>query len=348
MKQLLAIFHFDVKRNIKNYMGVYMIIMPVVILLVLKSFLPSVENFDRVVAIVSEGENAVDTAMIEHFQEQADVKIYPSIERMEQELRGTGTAEGLYWDPVEGQYVSVLERSEEGNSLFSFAAQIIRQRYHQLNYPDAPKVVTFTSAVPEEISDRSKISPVATMGGSIFLVYMTIISAFIIGLGIVNDKEEGTDRAIRVSPVSKFDYILGKSIQPLLVIAIFTIISLAVLGLLEVNIFQVYLAVLVSFPITLLFGLVIGALGKNETEAMGFGKVLSTIVMLAILGGTLLPDSWQWIVWWIPFYWMYDILEEIIIQVGSWGSLAWKSVLLLGITALYFILLRKRISKGLS
>lgn len=348
MKQLMAIFRFDVKRNMKNYMGIYMIIMPAVILIILKSFLPSVETSERVIAIVANGPNAVDAIMIQHFQEQADVKTYASIEEMEQKLRGTGTAEGLYWDPVVEQYVSVLERGEEENTLFSFSAQVIRQRYFQQNYPDAPQVVTFTSAVPEEISDRSKISPVATMGGSIFLVYMIIISAFIIGLGIVNDKEEGTDRAIRVSPVSKIDYILGKSIQPLLIMAVYTMVSIIVLGLLEVNIWQVYLAVLVSFPITLLFGLVLGALGRNETEAMGYGKVLGMIVMLAILGGTLLPDSWQWIVWWTPFYWVYDILEEIYTQIGSWGSLAWKSALLLGITGLYFLLLRKKIIKGLS
>ncbi len=348
MKQLMAIFHFDVKRNMKNYMGVYMIIMPVVILIILKSFLPSVETSERVIAIVANGPNAVDVTMIQHFQEQADVKTYASIEKMEQKLRGTGTAEGLYWDPIGEQYVSVLERSEEENTLFSFSARVIRQHYFQQNYPDAPKIATFTSAVPEEISDRSKISPVATMGGSIFLVYMIIISAFIIGLGIVNDKEEGTDRAIRVSPVSKVDYILGKSIQPLLIMAVYTMVSIVVLGLLEVNIWQVYLAVLVSFPITLLFGLVLGALGRNETEAMGLGKVLSMVVMLAILGGTLLPDSWQWIVWWTPFYWVYDILEEIYTQIGSWGSLAWKSALLLGITGLYFILLSKKIRKGLS
>ena len=41
----------------------------------------------------------------------------------------------------------------------------------------------------------------------------------------------------------KVDYVVGKSIQPLLIMAVFTIISLAVLGLLEVNIWQVYLVV---------------------------------------------------------------------------------------------------------
>ncbi len=348
MKQLFEVFLFDVKRNMKNFMGAYMLIVPVIILIVLRSFLPSVESSKRIVAVVSEGPNAVDAEMIQYFDELVDVKTYASIEDMEQKLRAIGTAEGLYWDPTEEQYVSVLEQSKESNTVFSVSARMIRQRYYQQNYPDAPRITTFVSAVPPELSDRTKISPVATMGGSIFLVFMIIIMGFIIGLGIVNDKEEGTDRAIRVSPTSKTDYFIGKSIQPLLIMAVYTIISLLMLGLLQVNIFQVYLVVLASFSVTLLFGLVLGALGKNETEAIGYGKGLSMIVMLAILGGTLLPDSWQWIVWWTPFYWVYDMLEEIFTETGSWGSIAWKSALMVGLAGLYFMLLRKKIVKGLS
>ena len=348
MKQLLAVFRFDIIRNMKSFMGVYMLIFPVILLIILRSFLPSVESSERLVAIVSEGPNAVNAEMIQYFDEVSEVKTYDSIEDMENKLRNTGTAEGLYWDPAEEQYVSVLERSEEGNAVFSFSAQTVRRHYYEKNYPNEPSIINFISVVPDELADRSAVSPVSTMGGAIFLVYMMLITSFVIGLGIVNDKEEGTDRAIRVSPVSKIDYFFGKSIQPLLIILIYTIISLLSLKLLGANILQVYLVVVASFALTLLLGLIIGALGKNETEAMGYGKALSTVAILAILGGTLLPDSWQWAVWWAPHYWVYNILEEIFTQTGSWVNLGWKTAIMLGLTGTIFVLLRKKIIKGLS
>lgn len=348
MKQFFEIFRFDVKRNIKNFMGAYMIIVPVIILIILRSFLPAMENTERTIAVVSEGSNAVEAEMIEYIDETMDVKTYKSIEEMEQKLRGTGSAEGLYWDPVEKQYVSVLEMSKESNKVFSTSAKLIRQRYHRENYPNVPRITTFSSAVPSELSDRTKISPVATMGGSIFLIFMIIVMGFILGLGIVNDKEEGTDKAIRISPVTKVDYFMGKSLQPLLIMAAYTIIAMLVLGLLQVNILQVYVVILISYPVTLLFGLLLGALGKNETETIGLGKMLSMVVMLAILGGTLLPDNWHWVVWWAPFYWAYDIFEEIFTETAGWGGIAWKSAVMVGLTGLYFMLLRKKIIKGLS
>ena len=228
-----------------------------------------------------------------------------------------------------------MERSLKGNTIFSVASRYIRQLYYQKNYPDASRITEFLHGVPAELSDRTKTPPVATMGGSIFIAFMIIITAFIIGLGVVMDKEYGTDKALRVSPLSKTDYFIGKSIFPLFVMALYTIIALLMLGLMHVNILQVYLVVLSSFTISLLFGLLIGALGKNEIEAIGIGKLLSMVLMLAILGGTLLPENLQWLVWWAPIYWIYDILEEIFTETATWGSITWKSAVMVGLTGLY-------------
>lgn len=349
MKQLIEMFFFDVKMNFKSFMGAYMIIVPMVILIVIRTFLPSVQSSAGTFAIVTKGPNAVvNQELIESLDDFADIETYDSIKDMEQKLRGTGKAEGLYWDPAAQQYVSVMERSLKGDTIFSVASRYIRQLYYRKNYPDASRITEFLHGVPAELSDRTKTPPVATMGGSIFIAFMIIITAFIIGLGVVMDKEYGTDKALRVSPLSKTDYFIGKSLFPLFVMALYTIIALLMLGLMHVNILQVYLVVLSSFTISLLFGLLIGALGKNEIEAIGIGKLLSMVLMLAILGGTLLPENLQWLVWWAPIYWIYDILEEIFTETATWGSIAGKSAVMVGLTGLYFMLLRKKIIKGLS
>ncbi len=348
MKQLMQMFLFDLKMSMKSFMGGYIVIVPVIILIILRTFLPSVESTSSNIAVVADGPNAVEQEIIDALDNFADVTTYDTIEDMERKLRGVGSTEGLYWDPADEQYVSVVERTRESNSVFSTAARVVRQHYYRKNNPDAPFITQYTYGVPPELSDRTKTSPVATIGGSIFIVFMLIVSGFIIGLNIVNDKEEGTDNAIKVSPVSKPDYFIGKSIYPLLVVVFYTIIGLLVLRLIHVSILQTYLVVMVSFTVSLLFGLVMGAIGKNENEAIGFGKLLSMVVMLSILGGTLLPDKWHWVVWWSPLYWIYDILEEVFTESATWGILGWKSAVVVGLTGLYFILLKKRIIKGLS
>lgn len=348
MKQLMQTFLFDLRTSMNSFMGGYVVIVPVVILIILRTFLPSVESTSANIAIVASGPNAVAQDIIEELDSFADVSTYDTIEDMERKLRGAGSAEGLYWDPTAEQYVSVLERTSEGNTIFSVAARVIRQHTFRKNNSNAPYINQYTHGVPPELADRTKTSPVATIGGAIFIVFMLIISGFLIGLTIVNDKEEGTIQAIRISPVNKVDYFIGKSIYPLLVMLLYTIVGMLVLKLIHVNILQTYLVVVVSYSVALLFGLVLGALGKNENEAIGYGKLLSTIVALSILGGTLLPDKWQWAVWWSPLYWIYDILEEVFTESATWGVLGWKSAVVVGLTGIYFILLRKKIVKGLS
>lgn len=346
--QLIEMFLFDLRTSMKNFMGAYIVIVPLAILLILRAFLPSVESTSANIAVVVSGPHAVDREIIKVLESFADVTTYNTIKDMERKLQGVGSAEGLYWDPVKKQYVSVLERNKKNNTSFSIAARVIRQYYYRKDNPNARSISHFTSEVPPELSSRTKTSPVATMGGSIFIIFMVIISGFIIGLNIVNDKEEGTDKAIKVSPVSKSDYFIGKSIYPLLVTLFYTIVGLLMLKLIQVNILKTYVVVLASFGISLLFGLLIGAIANNENEAIGFGKMLSMIVLLSILGGTLLPDKWHWVVWWSPLYWVYDILDEVFTETSTWGGVFWKSAVTVGLTGVYFILLKKSIVKGLS
>ena len=111
------------------------------------------------------------------------------------------------------------------------------------------------------------------------MILVTFIGAFMIGLGVVNDKELGTDRALRVTPLTKAEYYIGSSIFPLIIMAFYTIIALLILGLMHVNILQVYIVVISSFSITLVFGLLIGALAHNDNEAIGIGKMLGMLLM---------------------------------------------------------------------
>ena len=95
-------------------------------------------------------------------------------------------------------------------------------KFHATHYSrQSPSAVHLRRS--PELFDRTKTSPVATVGGLVFTSFMLIICGFPIGLSIINDKEEGTVQAIRTSPASKVDYFVGKSIFPLLVL-------LAILG----------------------------------------------------------------------------------------------------------------------
>ncbi len=348
MKQLWRIFIFDIRMSFKNFMGAYLMIVPIVILLILRSFLPAVDSTTAKFAVVTQGPNAVDQSVIDVLAEIGEVIPHATTEEMERRLRAVGELEGLYWDPLNGQYVSVVERTGVENESFTITTRFIRQLYLSENYPDIPRITSFSSGVPAELSDRTAISPVATMGGSIFIVFINIMVAFIMGLAIVEDKDQGTILALRTSPVSTADYYVGRSLFPFLVTLVYSVIAVFVLGLAGINILQMIVVIILSFSSALVFGLFIGGMGKNEVEAMGIGKVGSMVFIFAILGATLLPRNWHWVVWWSPMYWTYDILEGIFTQTADWISVIWKSGTAFAVAGVYFLLLRGKIAKGLS
>lgn len=348
MRQLVHMFLIDARLTFKSAMGLYMFGAPLFLLLILRFFLPSVENSGATWAVVSEGPNAVEASMIEALDRYGTVARYDSIEMMERRLRGTGEVEGLYWDPEAHQYVSVLERSIESNTAFSTGARIVRQHSLAQRYPDREPIVSFRAHVPDELADRTGNPPVATIGGAIYIVWLAIICAFLIGLGIINDKEYGTDRAYRVSPVTRTEYFVAKSIVPLLLLLFYSGLALVVLGLTNANLAHLLVAVLLSFAVSLLVGLLVGALTRNENEAIGLIKMIGMVMALGVLGGTLLPDGWQWVAFPIPFYWIFELLQGVFSLTETWASVGLKSLIVLGITSGFFVLLRRRIIAGLS
>jgi ABC-2 type transport system permease protein len=348
MRQLIQTFLIDVRMSVRSFMGGFVVIVPIIILLVLRSFVPSVESTSANFAVVMSGSYAVEQGLVDMLSEFADVSEYDTIEAMEQKLRGTDSVEGLYRDPDTGQYVSVVERTRESNTIFSVGAQVVRQYMYDELIPGGGRITTFSSAVPPELSERTKTSPVATVGGAIFFAYVSLMFGFLIGLALVNDKEEGTDRAIKVSPVTKIDYFVGRSVFPFLLTLVYVVIGLVGLRLGHVNLLQTYTAAIASFSITLFTGLMLGGVANNENEAIGIGKLIGMLMALSILGGILLPDKWVWAVWWSPIYWSFSVMRDIISESATWAVVGWKSAVVIGTTGLYFLLLRKKIIKGLS
>jgi hypothetical protein len=334
--------------SFKSFYGVYIAVAPLAILLILRFFLPNVENTVPTVAVVTEGPNAISEAVIARLDPIADVATYDSVERMEARLRGAGSAEGLYWDPETEQYVSVLERNLEANELFSVGTRAVRLHEQAERDPSVLSRIEFSATVPDAISGRSANSPVATMGGSIFVVFLVLIAGFLVGLSVVNDKELGTDRAVRVSPATRLEYYVGKSLFPVLLLLVYPIPALLVLELLSANIVQVYLVVFLSVTVALLIGLLVGAIAKNENEAIGIVKFLGVLMALGVLGGAILPEAWQWIAYWIPFYWMFDLLEEVFALAADWVTVLWKAGVMTGIVVVMYGLAARRISRGLS
>lgn len=348
MKQFFSVVSTSVAMTFRNFMGVYVILAPAMMLVVLRLFLPSVASTSATVAIVENGPMAVQQDVIVELERFAEVERYDSLEAVENRLRASGSAEGLYFDPDSNQYVSLMERNVQENELFSNGARAVRQAVAATLPGAGNDLIRFSASVPPELSDWSVNSPLATAGGAIFYSFFAMIAGFLIGMSIVQDKEQGTIDAIRVSPVTRSEYYLGKAVFPILTMFAYVPVGIAVLRLVGVSIAQTFALVAASVSLALLFGLVVGAIARNETEALGIVKGMGTLFMLALAGGLLLPDRWEWIVYWVPVYWIMDAAQGIFQLTATWTDVLWRSGVLIGICLLFFLGARPRLARGLA
>ncbi len=127
----------------------------------------------------------------------------------------------------------------------------------------------------------------------------------IIGLNIIEEKEEGTVQAIHVSPVRQVEFFAGKSILGALIAMIQIIGILFIVGYGDVNLAQTIAFSFVNLTILILLGFLIGVLSSNQVMGLANMKFLFLPIAVSILGAVLVPANWKFTLYWSPFYWSY-------------------------------------------
>lgn len=120
---------------------------------------------------------------------------------------------------------------------------------------------------------------------AVLVLLLTLIGGYVTALNIVREKEIGTIEQINVTPVKKWQFILGKLtpfwIIGMLVFTIGLIVSAVFYGILPVgNIFLLYAFAMVYLVAVMGFGLLISTYSSNQVQAMFVAFFFMMIFML--------------------------------------------------------------------
>jgi ABC-2 type transport system permease protein len=133
----------------------------------------------------------------------------------------------------------------------------------------------------------------------ILVILVTMVGAFLSALNIVKEKEIGTIEQINVTPIRKWQFILGKLIPfwvlGLIILTIGLIISWAAYGIVPVgNILTIYTFAAVYLLAVLGLGLLVSTLANTQQQAMLLSFFMMMIFIL--LGGlyTSIDSMPQW------------------------------------------------------
>ncbi|NOQ26161.1 MAG: ABC transporter permease [Bacteroidales bacterium] len=186
----------------------------------------------------------------------------------------------------------------------------------------------------------------------ILVILVTVISMFLAAMNIVREKEIGTIEQLNVTPIKKFEFIIGKLV-PFLIIALFEMAFGLLIGKLLFDVPMVgSLGLLFGFTVVYLLvvlgiGLFISTISSTQQQVMfiSFFFMLVFILMSGIFTPTESMPLWAQKVNIInPFYYFMRVIRMILLKgSGFWDiSREFFSLLIYAIIILSLAVWRHR------
>lgn len=332
LRRIMAVLLRDTKSGLRDYMIFYILLIPLLIAAIMRTFIPSAGASLISVAVPEQSESAFVSMLREH----GSVEIHSDRAAIISRVGKTDDIFGLI-ESADG--IEIITGGNEHSGSLELVKAVV-QSWQNRNL-ELPMVIHF--------SDMGwNLSPLAQYGGSFLVVFISVFGGMIVMLNLVEEKQSNTLSAINVSAIRKIEYVIGKGLLGFIIPIVHAFAVLLIMGFSGIDYAMVSVVVLSIAMISLIFGFVIGIYNDNAMSAVASMKLGFVPVFGSLFGAIFLAEKWQPLLYWSPFYWAFKSIDQIIMQEAQWGQILRNSSIILFITLLVFLLLRKRIQRGLN
>ncbi|HZH93361.1 MAG TPA: ABC transporter permease [Tissierellaceae bacterium] len=332
IRKILLLFQRDLKVSVRNFITLYIIIVPVMFALMINVFSPGI-NDTTVEIVLLEGENPQQE---EYFSQFAKVETLKTVTDVEERVLKRDNIVAVLPDGGDGYFI--LRQGNEPDYIIDYVRNLTAFDHYQIGIEDSTaEIVDYGRTIP----------PLKKIMVNVALIFTSIMGGMIIAINIVEEKVDNTISAIHLSPVSRLGFIAGKSLIGVFVPIVGSFILMFFTGFRDINYFHAFIMVVTTCLISLTVGFVEGVNNDDIMTAAGNMKLLFMPLFGSIAGVELLADKWQPLFYWIPFYWAYKGNDLVLTSSGTWLDVLKYSGIVFGISVLVFILLAPRIRKGL-
>ncbi len=329
VKRVLNIFKFDLINGLRDKMTLYMLVAPIFMAFVVRLLVPGVQSVS-ITFVTLESEEQ----LVEKLSDYGTVYTARNLDEMHQMIRDQG---GLFGVEGTDYGYSLILFGNESDDEVAIAQTVI-----------ASLVNGFDPLDRFEIADLGKtLSPVAL----IFFIFVVVISFLLgglaIGFNLIDEKETNAIKGLAVTPMRGLELILGHSIMGAVLPVIHALVAILILGLLDVEIGKLVLVTVVSSPVGIITGFFIGVSSGNQMAGIANMKVGNTFLLIPVVLAFILPETRHVFLYWIPTYWSYAALNDILLRSADWSSFSRQILWLLLTTGLFAALLGTKIRSGL-
>ena len=190
---------------------------------------------------------------------------------------------------------------------------------------------------------------------SMLAMLLIIVTVMLSGMAIVHEKETGTLEQLIVSPITAWEFIVGKSIpfaivsflDVLLIIAIAVFwFKIPVVGSFSLLLFASFLYILCTLGI----GLLISAISSTQQQAtMSTFMIIFPLILLSGFAFPIsnMPEIIQWITYINPMRYYLDVIVGVFMKGTGISSLFLETSILVALSIVYIgiaaLMLKKKI-----
>ncbi len=331
LKKIWIIFIRDLRVNMREFMTLYMMIIPLLLAVGINFLSPSINDTSVNLALIK-NENPGQAA---YFDDFAHVELFSDEQKVEERVRARDDIIGILAKD-NGYYI--MNQGNEPESVIEYAKLLNVLYESDIQLEDArSEIIEFGRTVP----------PLKKMLVNVLLLLISMLAGMLIAMNILEEKMDQTVNAINVTPTSRRAFILGKSLTGMFVALLSSIAVLLITDFYDINLGQAALVVFSSTILSLLIGFIQGLNSDDVMEAAGSVKLLFLPIAGSIAGYEFVRGNWQIFFYWSPFYWSYRANDMILSKSGTWPQMILFIGIILVICGAVYAMLAPRIIKGL-
>ncbi len=331
LKRIWIIFIRDLKVNTREFMTLYMMIMPLILAVGINFLSPGINDTSVNLALIK-NENP---GQAEYFDDFAHVELFVDEQGIEDRVNERDDVVGVL--PKDNGYY-IMTQGNEPESVLEYAKLLNVLYESDVQLEDArSEIIEFGRTVP----------PLKKMLVNVLLLLISMLAGMLIAMNILEEKVDNTVSAVNVTPTSRRVFILGKGLTGMFVALLSSIAVLLITGFYTVNLGQAVLVIFSSTILSLLIGFIQGLNSDDVMEAASSVKLMFLPMAGSIAGYEFVKGNWQIFFYWSPFYWAYRANDMILSKSGTWPQLILFVGIILAICGAAYALLAPRIVKGL-
>lgn len=283
----------DMTNALRNNMIIYVILFPILLAVLMNLLIPSVEQMKLTIAVDSRAEEWV----IERLKDYGKVELFDSQEQIRERVLELDDVSGIIRDGEE--YVVLFEGNETGE-----AEEIATALMNSV-------LSDKTKAEFKHISLNKDNSAMKETSGSILVLTAIIVAGLIIGFNIIDEKESKVIKALAVSPLRLFEFIISHSLLSIVIALILGLISSYTLFGPMIDYWKLIIAIICTVGVGIAWGFTIGGIADNLISAIAILKS-GMLVMIGIpIGSLFMPDNFHWVFYPFPNYWAFQCYQNV-------------------------------------